>query len=572
MHRRSWFSIAMLAVGLSLLVAAGPASSSSSKAAKANSGALKKGGTLRVDLPVTDIDDIDPSLAYGTTTWHIEYSTALKLLTYPDAAAPRGSRLVPEGASSYRVSNGGKTYTFTIRPGFKFSNGGAVKAANYAFAINRALGKDLQSPAFQFVADENATNIVGAEAVRAGTAAKASGVKVRGNKLSITLTKPDATFLAKISMPFFQAMPTTLSRQNKVINVDSGHPLPSAGPYYVSERVPNRLVTLKKNKNYAKAVRKFKKRPAYLSQVNIKTTVNLEASYQEVRANQADYTYDIPPTAPAELGRQYGTKKGRFRVATSNCVSYIAMNSGGAGSGAALFRNNPKLRQAVNYGINRNAMVSLSGAYAGVPTDQYLPRGFPGYKELGAKGYPNASNMTKARSLASGNVRSGTWKYYYGLASPGPQRMELVRSYLSQLGIRIDPQGFRGFAIYDAAGKRDSPHAFTTGGWCQDYSDPYDFINVLLYGGNIQAENNNNLAYFNNAAYNKRMESAAKLIGAKRLAAYSKLENDLVTKQGPWAAWTQPTNQFFFSNRVNPKSLVYQSIYEAYPYNLTALK
>jgi len=63
--RRSWFSLAVLAVGVSLLVAAGPASSSSSK------GALKKGGTLRVDLPVTDIDDIDPSLAYGTTTWHI---------------------------------------------------------------------------------------------------------------------------------------------------------------------------------------------------------------------------------------------------------------------------------------------------------------------------------------------------------------------------------------------------------------------------------------------------------------------------------------------------------------------
>jgi hypothetical protein len=68
------------------------------------------------------------------------------------------------------------------------------------------------------------------------------------------------------------------------------------------------------------------------------------------------------------------------------------------------------------------------------------------------------------------------------------------------------------------------------------------------------------------------MEKAAKLIGAKRMAAYGKLENDLVTKQGPWAAWNQPTNQFFFSNRVNNKSLVYQSIYEQYPFNVMALK
>lgn len=564
----------MLAVGVSLLVAAGPASSSSSKAGTASKGALKKGGTLRVDLPVTDIDDIDPSLAYGTTTWHIQYSTALKLLTYPDAAAPKGSRLVPEGASSYKVSNGGKVYTFRIRPGFRFSNGAPVKAANYAFAINRALGKDLQSPAFQFIADVNGANIVGAQAVRDGTAAKATGVKVRGNRLSITLTKADSTFLAKITMPFFQAMPTTLSRTDKIINVNAGSPLPSAGPMYVSERDPNRLVTLKKNPNYAKGVaRTYKRRPSNLAQVNIKTTVNLEASYQEVKANQADKTYDIPPTAAAELAAQFGTTKGRFRVTGSNCVSYVAMNSGGTGAGSALFNNNAGLRRAVNYVVNRKAMVDLSGAFAGAPTDQYLPKGFPGYKELGAKGYPNTSNVSKARSLANGKVRSGgPWKYYYGLAAPGPQRMELVRSYLQQIGIEIDPQGFRGFAIYDAAGKRNSPHAFTTGGWCQDYPDPYDFINVLLYGGNIQEENNNNLAYFNNSVYNKRMENAAKKFGAARLTAYQVLENDLVAKQGPWTAWNQPTNQFFFSNKVDTKSLIYQAIYEEYPYNVMALK
>jgi oligopeptide transport system substrate-binding protein len=563
-QRRKWFSVATLAIGASLLVAAslaGPASSSPSASG------VKKGGTLRVNLPVTDIDDIDPSIAYGTTTWHIQYSTALKLLNYPDAAAPRGGRLIPEGATSYKVSGGGRVYTFTIRPGFRFSNGQRVTAANYAFAINRAANKDLQSPAFQFISDPNGTNIVGAQDVRDGKAATMRGVRARGNKLIVTLTKPDATFLAKITMPFFQAMPTNLSKTDKVINV-SGNNLPSAGPYYVASREPNRLVTLRKNPFYARGVaRSYKRRPANLSAVNIRTAVNLEASYQEVRANQADYTYDIPPTAPAELGRQFGTTRGRFRVATSNCVSYIAMNSNNA-----LFNGNPGLRRAVNYVINRNAMVDLSGAYAGRQTDQYMPRGFPGYRELGAKGYPATQNLSRARQLAQGNTRSGRGVFYYGLAAPGPQRMELVRSYLSQIGITIEPQGFRGFAIYDAAGKRNSPHAFTTAGWCQDYPDPYDFINVLLYGGNIQEENNNNLAYFNNATFNKRMERSAKLIGAPRMKAYMALENDLVTQQAPWAAWNQPTNQFFFSNRVDTRSLVYQNIYEEYPYNVIALR
>ena len=130
-------------------------------------------------LPVTDIDDIDPSLAYGTTTWHIEYSTAFKLLNYPDAPGPRGSRLVPEGASRVTVSGDGRTYTFTIRKGFRFSNGTKVTARNYAFAINRSFGRDLQSPAFHFVADANTTNIVGAQDVRDGNADNASGVEVK---------------------------------------------------------------------------------------------------------------------------------------------------------------------------------------------------------------------------------------------------------------------------------------------------------------------------------------------------------------------------------------------------------
>ena len=553
----------MLAVGVSLLVVAGPATSAAGKSE------VRKGGTLRVNLPATDIDDIDPSIAYGTTTWHIQYSTALKLLNYPDAVAPRGSRLVPEGASSYRVSNGGRVYTFTIRPGFRFSNGQRVSAGNYAFAINRALGKDLQAPGFQFVADENGANIVGAQAVRDGRARNASGVRVRGNRLIISLAKPDATFLAKITMPFFQAMPTGLSRTNKIINV-SGNQLPSAGPYYVSAREPNRLVTLKKNPFYARNVsRKYKRRPANLSQINIQTQVNLEASYQQVRAGQADYTTDIPPTAPAVLGREFGTTTGRFRVTTSNCVSYIAMNS----NNALFSGNNAALKRAVNFAINRNALVDLGGAFAGRQTDQYLPRGFPGYGELGARGYPATSNLSRARALATPAARrSGRGVYYYGLTAPGPARMELVRNYLSQIGISIEPQGFRGFAIYDAAGKRTSPHAFTTGGWCQDYPDPYNFINVLLYGGSIQAENNNNLAYFNHAGFNKRMERSSRLIGASRLAAYRKLENDLVMQAAPWAAWNQPTNQFFYGPRVNTRTLVYQPIYEEFPYNVIALK
>ena len=95
---------------------------------------------------------------------------------------------------------------------------------------------------------------------------------------------------------------------------------------------------------------------------------------------------------------------------------------------------------------------------------------------------------------------------------------------------------------------------------------------MLLYGGTIQDENNNNLSYFDDPAYDRRMVRASKLIGAARLRAYARLEHDLVTKAAPWAAWGQPANHFFFSDSVDMRSFVYQPIYETPPYNLLALK
>jgi peptide/nickel transport system substrate-binding protein len=328
--RQVWLSAAMLLAGTGLLVSAG-------RASERNGAKLRQGGTLRVNLPSADIDDIDPSLAYGSASWHIEYSTALKLLNYPDAPGPRGSRLVPEGAAGLSVSPNGRKYTFRIRKGFRFSDGTRVTARNYAFAINRALSRDLESPAFQFIADPLGTNIVGAQQVRDGSTDAASGVMARGSKLVVRLKHPDGAFLSKITMPFFQAMPNTLSRRNKVVQVDTIERLPSAGPYYVANRDPNRLVVLKKNPYYAVGVAVgYERCPSRLARIEIMTVTNESRSYQEVRSNEADYSYTLPRGVAEEIEEEFGLK-GRFRVRPRNCIDYVALNSN-----SRLFHHNPR--------------------------------------------------------------------------------------------------------------------------------------------------------------------------------------------------------------------------------------
>ena len=80
-----------------------------------------RAGTLRMDS-LYDVDSLDPALAFQPYSWQILDATCAKLLNYPDRPGPAGSQLVPEVAQSLPTrSPDGLTYTFTIRPGFRFS-------------------------------------------------------------------------------------------------------------------------------------------------------------------------------------------------------------------------------------------------------------------------------------------------------------------------------------------------------------------------------------------------------------------------------------------------------------------
>src|SRR5919201_5175785 len=202
--RRLSISLALLAIGVGLLVAAGFASPASSNSAKAGAHVAKV-GTLREDQR-SDFDFIDPALAYFSHSWQVEYATTCKLLNFPDKEATAGgTRIVPEVATSLpAVSRDGKTYTFTLKKTFKFADGSPVTAANFAYAFNRDLQPKMSSPATTFIED-----IKGADAVLAGKASSASGIKVLSPyKLRITLTHVAPDFLARITMPFFSAIRT----------------------------------------------------------------------------------------------------------------------------------------------------------------------------------------------------------------------------------------------------------------------------------------------------------------------------------------------------------------------------
>jgi ABC-type oligopeptide transport system substrate-binding subunit len=520
MKRSLWLSVTAFVLGAGLLVASGFAGASTGQVA------AKKGGTMKMNMSGTDVDFTDPSLAYGTISWQIEYATALKLYNYPDKAPPLGGRLQPEGAAGFPViSKDGKTYTIAVKSGFKFSNGTPVTAKNYVFAMNRALSPTMQSPAAPFM-----TTIAGAQAVIDGKAQTASGIKVQGNKIVIKLTQPDGGILAKLGMPFFQALPTSLALDKNGVNA-----YPSAGPYYISERTTGRHITVKKNPQYKG------NRPANIDTFDITVNTNLDQSLLQTKSGQVDYDMGgLPATAHADLAQQFGINKSRYFVHPLVETDYVALNTQRPTFGSVA------MRKAANFAIDRPGMLRVRGAYAGKRTVQILPPGMGGFKRT--KVYPiQGSNISKAKELAGSNCKSvNLWT---GNTPTGQNLAQVFKANLSAIGCDVNVKLFQGFQIYTSAGAKGADFDAVLVGWNQDYPDPYDFIDVLLNGENIHDQNNNNLAYFNVPSINKEMAAANKLSGDKRYEAYGNLDVKITNNYAPWAAYDNRNEREFVSSR-----------------------
>src|SRR5436309_10337966 len=118
MRTRFLISGAMAALGTAMLLAAVLAAPASSTSSGPSAAGQKKGGTMNINMSGTDVDYIDPALAYGTNSWQILDAVCMKLLYYPDKPPPVGSNLAPDAAVGLPlVSKDGKTYVFTIKSG-----------------------------------------------------------------------------------------------------------------------------------------------------------------------------------------------------------------------------------------------------------------------------------------------------------------------------------------------------------------------------------------------------------------------------------------------------------------------
>jgi peptide/nickel transport system substrate-binding protein len=283
--------------------------------------------------------------------------------------------------------------------------------------------------------------------------------------------------------------------------------------------------------------------------------VNIDQSLLQVKAGQADIDLiGVPPTATADLGKQYGINKGRFFVGATSCVNYMGMNTARAPF------DNVNVRKAVNWAIDRPAQVRLLGAYAGKRTDQILVPGIPGYHAFNVYAIKGA-DPSKAKQIAGSAIASApTLNVVHTTSSYSTNRAQVAEYNLKQIGFKINDVPTPATTYYQVIQTKGTNYNFVTnGGWCADYFDPYDYFNVLFDGRKIQASNNNDYTYFNNASFDAELDHAASLSGAARAAAYQKLDQELMVKYAPVVPYLIPTNSYFVSSRT--KNWIYSSYF-----------
>ena len=190
MRKKLVLPVVLAAIGALLLVASAFASVSRSNGVAGK--VATKGGTLRINVSNNDFEFSDPGLAYDTLSWSMLYTVDSLLVNYPEKNGVEGGQLYPEDATAFPlVSKDGKTYTFTIRPGLKFSDGSPVTAAAFQRAFERNLSPKMGSPVG--VNDQFQHVVVGGEAFLDGKAQTIGGITAKGLTLTFHLTKPNPT-------------------------------------------------------------------------------------------------------------------------------------------------------------------------------------------------------------------------------------------------------------------------------------------------------------------------------------------------------------------------------------------
>ena len=464
----------------------------------------KRGGTL-VRL-FSDPPTLDPHLTTDNISGSIVNEIFGGLVTLTPDLEP-----VPDLASRWEVSSDGTVYAFHLRSEAKFHSGKAVTAEDVRWSLERVTDPATGSP----VAEQYLSDILGVKEKINGQAQTIRGVRVIDDRtIELTIDAPKAYFLAKLTYP----TAFVVDPENVEADPENWTRKPNGtGPFTLAEYVVGERLVLARFDEYHLG-------PAFLDKVDfILSGGNAMIMYENdeihlTGVGLADLERVKDPSEPLNFDLH--------QAPPSFSTSYIGMNV------EIPPLDDPKVRQALNYTINKEAINSAVLEGLMVPAKGIIPPGFPSYSE-GLRGYeynPEKAKQLLLESKYGANLEEIpliTLSISGSFGADLPLDMEVMLKEWEELGLRVEIQQTE-WATYlqDLHGRRYQMFRI---GWGADYPDPENFLDILFH-----SKSDNNHTGYNNSLVDSLLERArVERSREARFALYNQAEQ-IILDDAPW--------------------------------------
>jgi peptide/nickel transport system substrate-binding protein len=549
------------ALAAATLAAGGLAACSSSSGGSAapaatatSSQKITPGGTVNV-VANAGPDHWDTVPAYYTADYEFERIYARQLVSYQTVpytttSSPgwtTNSTPVADAATSVPttanggITNGGKTYTFTIKSGVDWDTTPARQVTAADFLREFKAFFNPISPVGN--AAYYTSTIAGLQAydtaetayfakIKSPTAAQIanfqnthsiSGIKASGETLTFTLIQPATDFIYMLAMPFASARPVEYdSYLPNSLQLDEH--LVSDGPYAETSFVAGKSATFSQNPAWKQSTDTI--RHQYVSKIDL--TINgssAETQLADIQAGSQDVPNDTDVN-PSSIPSLVASKATNFQVwAGSNTQPYIIFNLRSPNEGGAVQKL--ALRQAIEYGLDKVAVVRAAGGpdIADI-INTVIPPGNTGY--VNSNLYPDdsgAGNVSECKTLLAkaGYAKGITLNYLYPNDSTNTRMFEAIQASLATCGITLKGNGEPGSSFFVDLGNAPENNKAGTfdlaqAAWFPDwYGDNGRTVIQALFQGPQCVLNTVNYGCYDNANVNAdivKAEAATTLAGA----------------------------------------------------------
>ncbi len=541
-------ALLVLAAALAVTVAAcggSSKSSSSGTTSTTSTGGAQSFANFRVTWDAPDY--LDPGLSYTVAGWQIMWNVYEGLLGYKHAAGAAGATLIPYLAAKLpTITNGGKTYKFTLRPNLKYSSGKAVKASDFRCTIERDFKMD--SPGVGFFG--NIVGVGGSKGYATTKKGHIHGIVTNDSAGTITInfTAPESDYANILATQFAAFVPcgTPASDQStKGIGKDA-----ATGPYMITAYTPSRNFTIVRNPHFNGQIPDI---PAgNPDKVSGTIITDGTAALQSVLGGNSDYDFITIPND--RLQSIQSSHASQLKIYTPADTYYYFLNT----------RTPPfdklQVRQAVNYAIDRNtALPKIFGGLAR-PTQNILPPTYPQYKKIN----PYTYNLTKAKQLVAASGDKGMKVTVWADSTPPSSDLgQYLAGQLSKIGFNASVKTLSHQVYFTTIGNQSTKAQAGFTDWYQDYPSPIDWFDVLFNGNRITQTHNNNVGNSDFPEVNNLIEKLKKEpITPSVNKQWEKVDQLLVQKYAAAAPYANRTGTDFFSSKMDLSCYINHVLYQ----------